>query len=193
MTQARIGFALCGSFCTFERTLRALEQLCAAYDTVQPIMSEAAWQTDTRFGTAASFRERIESLCGRTIWHTVTEAEPIGPKKLLDLLVVAPCTGNTLAKLAAGIADSSVTMAVKAQLRNERPVVLAVSTNDGLATAAQNIGALLSRRQIFFVPFGQDDPELKPRSLVAQMEQLPETVAAALEGRQLQPMLCAPQ
>ena len=193
MTQARIGFALCGSFCTFERTLRALEQLCAAYDTVQPIMSEAAWQTDTRFGTAASFRERIESLCGRTIWHTVTEAEPVGPKKLLDLLVVAPCTGNTLAKLAAGIADSSVTMAVKAQLRNERPVVLAVSTNDGLATAAQNIGVLLSRRQIFFVPFGQDDPVQKPRSLVAQMEQLPETVAAALEGRQLQPMLCAPQ
>ncbi len=186
-----VGFALCGSFCTYERVLAALETLAASYE-LQPIFSERSARTDTRFGTAASFRRRVEALCGRLAWDDVTMTEPIGPRKLLDLLIVAPCTGNTLAKLAAGIADSSVTLAVKAQLRNERPVVLAVSTNDGLSTAAQNIGALLCRAHYFFVPFGQDDPAHKPRSLVAGMELLPETAAAALRGEQLQPMLLAP-
>lgn len=187
--QARVGFAMCGSFCTFDRVLAVLETLCGQYDDIQPIMSAMSYETDTRFGTAAAFRQRVERLCGRPIWHTIAQTEPIGPKKLLDLLIVAPCTGNTLAKLAAGIADTSVTMAVKAQLRNERPVVLAVSTNDGLATAAANIGTLLSRRDCYFVPLAQDDAVKKPRSLVAVMERLPETAAAALEGRQLQPLL----
>lgn len=185
----RIGFAMCGSFCTFERGIEALRLLREQYADIQPILSETAYSTDTRFMLASDAVVQMEHICGKPVWHTILQAEPIGPRKLLDLLIVAPCTGNTLAKLAAGITDSSVTMAVKAHLRNERPVVLAVSTNDGLATAAKNIGELLARRDVYFVPFGQDDPQNKPRSLVAHMELLPETVAAALAGEQIQPML----
>ena len=189
MRSEPIGFAFCGSFCTFEPVLAALARLCREYESVQPILSGAAGSVDTRFGGAAAFRERIEAICRRPVWDSLAEVEPIGPKKLLDLLVIAPCTGNTLAKLAAGIADGPVTLACKAQLRNARPVVLAVSTNDGLAANARSIGVLLDRRQFYFVPFGQDDPEKKPTSLVADMSRIPETVAAALEGRQLQPLL----
>ena len=185
----RIGFAMCGSFCTFERGIEALRLLREQYADIQPILSETAYSTDTRFMLASDAVAQMEHICGKSVWHTILQAEPIGPRKLLDLLIVAPCTGNTLAKLAAGITDSSVTMAVKAHLRNERPVVLAVSTNDGLATAAKNIGELLARRDIYFVPFGQDDPQNKPRSLVAHMELLPKTVAAALTGEQIQPLL----
>ena len=159
------------------------------YDLV-PIQSQAAYATDTRFGAAADFRARLEALCGRPIIHTIEEAEPIGPKKLLDVLVIAPCTGNTLAKLAAGIADGPVTLAAKAHLRNERPIVLAVSTNDGLAGNAASLGALLNRRGYYFVPFGQDSAIKKPRSLVADFPQLPAALSAALQGQQLQPMLC---
>ena len=187
----RVGFAMCGSFCTFERCLNALRQLRQQYDDVQPILSETAYGTDTRFALASDVIAQMEQICGKRPWHSIPQVEPIGPKKLLDVLVVAPCTGNTLAKLAAGVTDSSVTMAVKAHLRNERPVVLAVSTNDGLSASAKNIGELMSRRNMFFVPFGQDDPYHKPRSLVAHMELLPETIAAALQDRQLQPMLRA--
>ncbi len=189
MRTERIGFCLTGSFCTFEPVLAAMSRLAREYETVQPILSYAAGSTDSRFGAAAEFRERIEAICRRPVWDSLAGVEPIGPKKLLDLLIVAPCTGNTLAKLAAGVADTPVTLACKAQLRNARPVVLAVSTNDGLAANAKSIGALLDRRHLYFVPFGQDDPEKKPTSLVAVMTRIPETVAAALEGRQLQPIL----
>ena len=184
-----IGFALCGSFCTFSRVLDVLERLKTQYPNIIPILSEASYTTDTRFGAAADFRARIEAICGREVLHTIAQAEPIGPKKLLDCLVIAPCTGNTLTKLACGIADGPVTLAAKAHLRNERPIVLAVSTNDALAGNAPSIGTLLSRRHYYFVPFSQDNAEKKPRSMVAHFELLPETIAAALEGRQLQPLL----
>lgn len=189
MEPKTIGFALCGSFCTYEPALSALSALARQYEHVIPILSDAAFSTDTRFGTAQSFRERIEHICGNPIISTLAAAEPIGPKKLLDLLVVAPCTGNTLAKIAHGIADTPVTLAVKAHLRNARPVVLAVSTNDGLAANAASIGLLLNRRHFYFVPFGQDSPEQKPCSLVADFSLLPETAAFALAGKQLQPIL----
>ena len=185
----RIGFAMTGSFCTLERSLEALRQLREQYDDLQPILSETAYATDTRFMLASELVAQVEQICGKPVWHTIPQVEPIGPKGLLDLLIVAPCTGNTLAKLASGITDSSVTMAVKAHMRNERAVILAVSTNDGLSAAAKNIGELLARRNIYFVPFGQDDPVNKPRSLVAHMELLPETVSAALWNTQLQPLL----
>ena len=189
MRTERIGFCLTGSFCTFEPALAALSRLARSYESVQPILSGAAAAIDSRFGDAAAFRARIEQICGRPVWDSLALVEPIGPRKLLDLLVIAPCTGNTLAKLAAGIADTPVTLACKAHLRNGRPVVLAVSTNDGLAGNARSIGTLLDRKHFYFVPFGQDDPEKKPASLVADMSRLPETVAAALESRQLQPLL----
>ena len=189
MRPETIGFALCGSFCTFEPVLAAMSRLSQIYENVQPIMSGAAAGIDSRFGLAADFRARIEAICRRPVWDSIPQVEPIGPKKLLDLLVAAPCTGNTLAKLAAGIADTPVTLACKAHLRNARPLVLAVSTNDGLAANAKSIGLLLDRKHLFFVPFGQDDPERKPSSLVADMTQIPETVEAALEGRQIQPIL----
>ena len=189
MTSKTLGFALTGSFCTFEPVLAALTRLAREYETVQPILSPAAAATDTRFGAAADFRARIEAICRRPVWDTLAQVEPIGPRKLLDLLIVAPCTGNTLAKLAAGVADTPVTLACKAHLRNARPLVLAVSTNDGLAANARSLGELLPRRNHYFVPFGQDDPEKKPTSLVADFARLPETVAAALQGQQLQPLL----
>lgn len=189
MRTETLGFALCGSFCTFEPVLAALARLARDYETVQPILSENAAQIDSRFGAAEEFRRRIEAICRCPVWDSLGQVEPIGPKKLLDLLIVAPCTGNSLAKLAAGIADTPVTLACKAHLRNGRPVVLALSTNDGLAANARSIGTLLDRKHFYFVPFGQDDPQKKPASLVADMAQLPETVAAALSGRQLQPLL----
>lgn len=188
MTDKKIGFAMCGSFCTFERTLKQLELLSHEYK-IQPIMSQNAYTTDTRFGSARSFIERVEDICGAPVWHKINEVEPIGPKKLIDLLIIAPCTGNTLAKLALGITDTSVTMAAKAHLRNERPVLLAPATNDALSGSAKNIGALMNTRGIYFVPLCQDDPQKKHRSVVADIEQLPECAALALEGRQKQPML----
>lgn len=190
--QIRVGFAFTGSFCTLSRVMGALEKVAAEYE-VQPIVSETVAATDTRFGNAHDFMREMQRICDKRPLATIKETEPIGPRKLLDVLVVAPCTGNTLAKLAAGIADSSVTMAAKAHLRNGGPVVVAVSTNDGLATAARNIGELMARRNIFLVPFQQDDPVNKPTSLVAVMERIPETIAAALEGRQLQPVLLGPR
>ena len=162
MNRKTIGLAMCGSFCTFARVLDAFSALDREQYDLVPIQSQAAYSTDTRFGAAADFRARLEALCGRPIIHTIEEAEPIGPKKLLDVLVIAPCTGNTLAKLAAGIADSPVTLAAKAHLRNERPIVLAVSTNDGLAGNAASLGALLNRRGYYFVPFGRTVPSKSP-------------------------------
>lgn len=184
----RVGLALCGSFCTFAKVMAAAERLCAQYD-VTPIMSgNAAW-TDSRFGRAEYFRSRLEELTGKPVISTITEAEPIGPKGLLDILIIAPCTGNTLAKLANGVTDSSVTMAAKAHLRNGRPVLIAVSTNDGLAASAPNIGTLMSRKNIFFVPFYQDDPVKKPTSLVADFDLMEASVDYAMAGLQIQPVL----
>ncbi len=186
--KTRLGLAMCGSYCTFAKVFPAAEALAADYD-MTGIMSENVYSTDTRFGDAKDHRERLERITGKPIISTIKEAEPIGPKKLLDVLVVAPCTGNTLAKLAAGVADSAVTMACKAHLRNGRPLVIAVSTNDALGTNARNIGELLNRKNIYFVPFGQDNPEKKALSMVADMTKIPDTVRAALEGRQIQPIL----
>ena len=190
MEETRVGFALTGSFCTLDNALRAMEETAASYPNILPILSETTAATDTRFGRAEAFRQRAETACGRRAMTSIPEVEPIGPKGLLDLLIIAPCTGNTLAKLAAGIADSPVTLAAKAHLRNERPIVLAVSTNDGLAGNAASLGALLNRRGYYFVPFGQDSAIKKPRSLVADFPQLPAALAAVLQGQQLQPMLC---
>lgn len=189
MRQERIGFALCGSFCTHEAVLRALETLTEIYQNVIPILSEITASSDTRFGTAEALLERVQTLTGHSPIRTIPEAEPIGPKKLLDALVIAPATGNTIAKLAHGITDSAVTMAAKAHLRNDRPVIVAVSSNDGLSAGAKNIGELLARKNYYFVPFGQDNAAAKPTSLVADFSRLPETVDAALRGRQIQPLL----
>jgi len=183
-----IGFALCGSFCTFRSVIDTMKELTVDYD-ILPIFSQTAYETDTRFGTAETFRREVEALCGREILHRVEQVEPLGPKKLLDLLVVAPCTGNTLGKLANGIADSAPSFACKAHLRNGRPVVLGVSTNDGLSGSGENIGRLLNRKHYYFVPFGQDSPLGKPCSLVADFSKLRDTVDAALQGQQLQPLL----
>ena len=183
-----LGFAICGSFCTYAQVFPALENL-ASVNTVTPIFSAAAWTTDTRFGAAADHIRRVEEICGTKALHTVKEVEPIGPKKLLDALVIAPCTGNTLAKLAHSIADGPVTMAAKSHLRNGRPVLIAISTNDALAGTAENIGRLLGRKHYYFVPFGQDDPKGKPTSMVADFSKLPAALDAALTGQQIQPLL----
>lgn len=192
MEQPRVGFALTGSFCTLDKALRAMKEMAQAYPDILPILSETTGGTDTRFGRGEDFRQAAEEICGRRAVASIREAEPIGPRQLLDVLVIAPCTGNTLAKLAAGVADTAVTMAAKAHLRNGRPVVVAVSTNDGLGGAARNIGELLCRKHYYFVPFRQDDPVGKPTSLVADMDLVPATVAAALRGEQLQPLLLGP-
>ena len=189
MIDQTVGFALCGSFCTFQETMAALKAVSEKYTTVIPILSENSAGTDTRFGTAEEHIHTISSLCGRRPLTSIPEVEPIGPKKLLDLLIVAPCTGNTLGKLASGVTDSTVTMAVKAHMRNQRPVLLAVSTNDGLAASGPNIMELMQRKNIYMVPFGQDDPKGKPTSLKADMRLIPEAAEAALQGVQLQPVL----
>ncbi len=190
LSSKTIGFAMTGSFCTFRRVLKELETLAQTGATIIPIMSRNAYETDTRFGTSEYFQGELLRICNNPILHTVRDAEPIGPKGYLDLLIIAPATGNTIAKLASGIADTSVTMAAKAHLRNQKPVLLAVSTNDGLSGAAKNIGTLLNRSQYFFVPFGQDDCEKKPRSLVSDMQKILPAAEAALEKKQLQPILC---
>lgn len=183
-----IGFALCGSFCTYSNVFPVMEKLAEKYDLI-PILSQSGCTFSSRFGTPDDYRDTIEYLCGRLPLRTIPDVEPIGPKKLLDALIIAPCTGNTLAKLACGIADTPITMAAKSHLRNGRPVIIAVSTNDGLGGAAKNIGELLARKHYFFVPFGQDDPEKKPTSLVADFEKIPETLEYALGGNQIQPIL----
>lgn len=187
MSKPKLGFALCGSFCTLQEVVGQLSALRKDYD-LYPIMSPITCSADTRFGRAEDFLWAVEDACGRRIMSTIPEVEPIGPKGYLDALAVAPCTGNTLGKLAGGITDTAVTMAVKAQLRNQKPVVLAVSTNDGLSGSAKNIGMLMNCRNIYFVPMAQDDPEKKPTSLVADFSRIGPAVAAALEGRQLQPV-----
>ncbi len=179
-----IGFAFCGSFCTHAHALRELQKLIASGYEVQPIMSEAVWSTDTRFGTAALLRSQVEGMCGRSIIHTVVDAEPLGPAMPLEALILCPCTGNTLAKIANGITDTTVCMASKAHLRSDRPLVISLASNDGLSANLKNIATLLSRKQVYFVPMDQDDPEKKPHSLVADFSLLQPTLQAAFEGRQ---------
>lgn len=188
MKDLSVGFALCGSFCTFEKAISQMADLVEKGAAVTPIMSQTAYSTDTRFGKSDEINERIESICGKKIIHTVADAEPVGPKKMFDVLLVEPCTGNTLAKLANGITDTAVTMACKSHLRNSRPLVLAVSTNDALSNSAQNIGRLLNYKNIYFLPMCQDNCETKPRSVVADFSNTQQTITAALEGRQYQPI-----
>ena len=192
MEHIRVGFAFCGSFCTYDQVMPALERAKARYGDVTPIISEKSAETDSRFGPAHEFIREMERICDRRVIDTIPKAEPIGPKKLLDVLIIAPCTGSTLSRLANGMSDTSVTMAAKAMWRNRRPVVVAVSTNDGLAGSAKNIAALLDKKHVFFVPYRQDDPVGKPTSLVADFTRINDTVDAALQGRQLQPLLLGP-
>ncbi|MBQ9412320.1 MAG: dipicolinate synthase subunit B [Oscillospiraceae bacterium] len=186
----RIGLALTGSYCTYEKAFAAAKRLAERYD-LTAILSENAAQTDSRFGTAAEHIARLEAITGKPVLRSVAEAEPVGPKDYFDVLAVAPCTGNTAAKLACGVTDTAVTMAVKSHLRGGKPVVLAFGSNDGLSASAKNLGELLNRKHYFFVPLYQDDPERKPRSLAADYDRLEETILAAQEGRQVQPILCA--
>ncbi|MGN1109121.1 MAG: dipicolinate synthase subunit B [Oscillospiraceae bacterium] len=189
----KVGAAVCGSFCTFSRVFRVLSELVAAGCDVTPIMSQCAYTTDTRFGRAQEHAAKLFDITGKTVLHEITTTEPIGPKKMFDVLLVAPCTGNTLAKLAAGIVDTPVCMAVKSHLRNQRPVVIAVSTNDALAGASKNIGILRNYRNFYFVPVFQDDCTAKPFSMIADFTKIPQTIEAALDGVQIQPMITVPQ
>lgn len=183
-----IGFAFCGSFCTLSSAIQAMKGLCAAGYDIQPIMSETVYTTDTRFGLAAEHRAQVQALCGREIIHTVREAEPLGPAVALEALVICPCTGNTLAKMANGITDTAVCMAAKAHLRSDRPLLITLASNDALSANLRNIGTLLSRKQVYFTPLRQDDPAKKPHSLVADLSLVPETLEAALRGEQLRPL-----
>ncbi len=184
----RLGLAVAGSHCTFSRALEAFRPLKRDY-TLVPILSGAAAGTDTRFFAASAFRAELEAFCGREAVDTIVKAEPLGTAQRLDALLVAPCTGNTLAKLARGVTDTAVTMACKAHLRNGAPLILAISTNDGLSGSAESIAALLQRKNVYFVPFRQDAPHQKPFSLQSDFDLLGETIKAAMEGRQLQPVL----
>ena len=189
MTEKRIGFAITGSFCTFAKAFPQMQLLIEKGYRVTPIMSPNAYGTDTRFGKAQDWIQKAEEITGEQVIHTIAQAEPIGPKKLLDLLIIAPCTGNTLGKLACGIYDTAPTLAVKSHRRNDGPVLIAVSTNDALSSSATSIGMLMARRGMFFVPFEQDDYRSKPTSCVADFDKILPAAEAALEGRQLQPLI----
>ena len=188
MDNITFGFAMCGSFCTFSKAIKQMRSIAEAGYQLLPIMSQTAYSTDTRFGKAEDFIHEIEEICGKKIIKNIVEAEPIGPKKLVDLIIVATCTGNTLAKLANGITDTAVTMAVKSTLRTGRPVLLVPATNDALAASAQNIGKLLNNKNIYFAPMKQDDPVKKPFSVIADFSQVLPAALAALDGLQLQPV-----
>lgn len=192
MDQLRVGFALCGSFCTLSKALIQMRELKALGADIFPIMSENAYSTDTRFGKAADIVAEIEDICGRPVIHKIRDAEPIGPKRMIDILIIEPCTGNTLAKLANGITDTPVTLAAKAHIRNGGAVLIAVSTNDALGAAAANIGRLLNTKHIFFVPMRQDDHIKKPNSIVADFSKTYDAAVTALSGVQPEPLLLAP-
>ncbi len=189
LANIRVGFALTGSHCTIPEVIPQVENLVKEGAEVYPIISQTVDETDTRFGSAQKWKEMLKEMTGKPVINTIVGAEPIGPGKMFDVMVVAPCTGNTLAKLANGIVDTPVLMAVKAHLRNQRPVVLAISTNDGLGMNAKNLGLLLNTKNIYMVPFGQDNPQEKPNSLKARMDLLLDTIVAALAGKQYQPVL----
>lgn len=185
----KIGFAITGSFCTFDSVYKEIEKVVAEGADVYPIISFSVDSYDTRFGTVNDHKSTLKRLTGHDIIATIVDAEPIGPKRLLDILVVAPCTGNTLGKLANAITDTPVTMACKAHLRNQKPLVIAISTNDGLSNNAKNLGILLNMKNVYFVPFGQDDPIKKCNSLVAKYEMIIPTIIEAMKGKQIQPLL----
>ena len=188
MSTLKLGYALCGSHCTHAQAIARMRELSALGHSLVPIMSTAARYTDTRFGKGEDIAREIEGVCGRKIICTVADAEPLGPKEPLDALIISPCTGNTLAKIASGITDTAVTMAAKAHLRQDRPLVIALATNDAMSQNLGNISRLLSRKSVYFVPLRQDDPIGKPHSLVADFSRLHEALAAALEGKQLRPL-----
>ncbi len=189
LKDVKIGFALTGSFCTFAKVMPELEKLVSEGADIMPVISEAVDKYDTKFGKADEWKARVEGITGKKIIKTIVDAEPIGPKSLLDILIIAPCTGNTLGKLTNGITDTPVTMAAKAHLRNGKPLVLAIATNDGLGANAKNLGIMLNTKNIYFVPFGQDDPVKKCNSLTANNELIVPTIIEALKGKQLQPIL----
>ncbi len=184
-----IGFAMTGSFCTFSKTIPKIKELVENGANVIPIMSYNAYEFDTRFGEAYDFINEIEKITSNKVIHTIQDAEPIGPKKMTDIMVIAPATGNTISRLATGIIDTPVTMAAKSHLRNDKPLVIAVSTNDALGNSASNIGTLLARKNYFFVPGRQDNPITKPRSIVFDPDYLIKTITSALNNEQIQPMI----
>jgi dipicolinate synthase subunit B len=188
-----IGFAICGSYCTFKTVFEEIERLKKSGYNIIPIMSENAYTLDTRFGDAIHWQRRLKEITENQIIHTIPQAEPIGPKKLLDALIIAPCTGNTLAKLATGVTDTAVTLAAKAHLRNGRPLIIAPSTNDALSNAAKNIGALLNYKNLYFVPFGEDNYAGKPTSMVADFSLIEPALEMALNGKQIQPIIIEPK
>lgn len=190
--QRTIGFAITGSFCTYEKIKGVVRGLVEDNNRVIPIFSQAAQTINCRFGNARDFIIDIQEITGERGIFSIQEAEPIGPKAYLDVLVIAPCTGNTMAKLCAGITDSPVLMAAKAHMRNEKPVVISVSTNDALGANLKNIGELMNMKNIYFVPFGQDDHEKKPKSMIAHVEKIPAAMEEAIKGRQLQPVIQSP-
>ncbi len=189
MDKLKVGFAMTGSFCTFEKAINQMEYFISQGAEIIPIMSFNAYNIDTRFGEAETFKNRIENLTGNKIIASIKEAEPIGPKNLIDIIVVLPCTGNTLAKLSQGIYDTPVTLAVKSHLRNQKPVVIGVSSNDSLSASAKNIGALLNYKHYYFVPMRQDDPAKKPFSIVCDFDKAYETAEYALKGKQIEPII----
>lgn len=189
MKNITLGYAFCGSFCTIKKSLEILKELAKENIKIKPIMSQIVYSTDTRFIKSEDLIKTVEEICNEKVIHTIAAAEPIGPKNLLDILVVAPCTGNTLSKIALGITDTSVTMAVKAHLRNNKPVVLAPATNDALGASSKNFGILHNTKNIYFVPYGQDDPFSKNNSLVCDFKLIPKTIESALKGEQLQPII----
>lgn len=185
-----IGYAFCGSFCTLSQSLESLEAMSRAGYEIQPVMSEITYESDTRFFTKEAFRSKVRELTGRQIIHTVKDAEPLGPTSPLSAMIIAPCTGNTLAKLANGITDSAVTMAAKAHLRQDRPLLIALASNDAMSHNLGNIGKLLLRKSVYFVPMRQDSPIGKPHSLVADFSRIEECFAAMMEGKQIRPLFC---
>ena len=188
-----IGYAFCGSYCTFARSIESLKSMAARGYEIQPIMSERAYSDDTRFFKAREFAALVESITGKSIIHTTVDAEPLGPKNPLDALIIAPCTGNTLAKISLGITDSAVTMAAKAHLRSDRPLLIALASNDAMSQNLGNIGDLLMRKSVYFVPLCQDDPIKKPHSLVADMEKIPEAFDEMMRGAQMRPLFLLPK
>ncbi len=188
-----IGYCICGSFCTLKSSLKQMENLVELGGKITPVMSYSVLNTDTRFGSSDFFIDSIEKICGQKIIKTIKDAEPIGPQNLIDIMLVAPCTGNTLAKLNSGIVDTPVLMAVKAHIRNNKPVLLALATNDALGANLENIGGLINKKNFYFVPFGQDDYKKKPKSMIADFEKIPDAIEAALKNQQLQPILESPK
>ena len=189
LKNVKIGFALTGSFCTFSKTIEQMENLANLGAEIIPIMSYNSYNLDTKFGTALEHINKIKEITKKDIIHTIQEAEPIGPKKMTDIMIIAPCSGNTIAKLANGVTDTPVVMAAKSHLRNQKPLVIAISTNDALSGSAENIGKLLNRKHYYFVPFRQDNPITKPNSLVFDSKSIVETLEKALELEQIQPII----